>query len=210
MKKLFTAIQKNDLQTIKLLLEKDGSLIDSVFTGMPKKFDGQSLLQVALKTANAGVVNYLLDMNADVNFIENESCANDWRAPVIHDAINRAIMFSRWNIMRDTELEVYSTKEASDESFEILKRIIIMGADVNAKDSYGNACLDRACLQARQILPRQNSDDRVLTDDLRSDLKRIFSLLIESGADMNYVAPSAFGKNYLEQYGEEAVGIFLK
>lgn len=210
MKKLFTAIQKNDLQTTKLLLEKDGSLIDSVFTGMPKKFDGQSLLQVALKTANAGVVNYLLDMNANVNFIENESCANDWRAPVIHDAINRAIMFSRWNIMRDTELEVYSTKEASDESFEILKRIIIMGADVNAKDSYGNACLDRACLQARQILPRYNSDDRVLTDELRSDLKRIFSLLIESGADMNYVAPSAFGKNYLEQYGEEAVGIFLK
>lgn len=210
MKKLFTAIQKNDLQTIKLLLEKDGSLIDSVFTGTPKKFDGQSLLQVALKTANAGVVNYLLDMNANVNFIENESCANDWRAPVIHDAINRAIMFSRWNVMRDTELEVYSTKEASDESFEILKRIIIMGADVNAKDSYGNACLDRACLQARQILPRHNGDDRVLTDELRSDLNRIFSLLIESGADMNYVAPSAFGKNYLEQYGEETVGIFLK
>ena len=209
MKKLFTAIQKNDLQTTKLLLEKDGSLIDSVFTGKPKKFDGQSLLQVALKTANAGVVNYLLDMNANVNFIENESCANDWRAPVIHDAINRAIMFSRWNVMRDTELEVYSTKEASDESFEILKRIIIMGADVNAKDSYGNACLDRACLQARQILPRYNSDDRVLTDELRSDLKRIFTLLIESGADMSYVAPSAFGKTYLEQYGDEAVGMFL-
>lgn len=210
MKKLFAAIQKNDFETIKLLLEKDSSLIDSVFTGTPKKFDGQSLLQVALKTANAGVVNYLLDMNANVNFNENESCANDWRAPVIHDAINRAIMFSRWNIMRDTEIEVHSTKEASDESFEILKRIIIMGADINTKDSYGNACLDRACLQARQILPRQDSDDRVLTDELRSDLKRIFSLLIESGADMNYVAPSAFGKTYLEQYGEEAVGIFLK
>ena len=210
MKKLFTAIQKNDMATIQNIIKKNPELISCVFSGSPKKYDGQSLLQVALKTADAEIVTYLLDMNADVNFIEDESCENDWRAPVIHDAINRSIMFSRWNVMRDTELEVHSTKDSADESFEILKRIIIMGADVNAKDSYGNACLDRACLQARQILPRHNSDDRVLTDELRSDLKRIFSLLIESGADMNYVAPSAFGKNYLEQYGEETVGIFLK
>ena len=32
MKKLFAAIPNNDFETIKLLLEKDGSLIDSVFT----------------------------------------------------------------------------------------------------------------------------------------------------------------------------------
>lgn len=210
MKKLFTAIQKNDLQTIKSLLEKDGSLIDSVFSGTPKKFDGQSLLQVALKTASTDVVNYLLDMNADVNFIENESCANDWRAPVIHDAINRAIMYSRWNVNRDGVIEVFNSEQSAYEAFGILERIVLLGADVNAKDSYGNAGIDRACLQARQILPRSNSDDRVLTDELKSDLTRIFSLLIENGADMSYVAPSAFGKTYFEQYGDEAVGIFLK
>ncbi len=209
MKKLFTAIQKNDLQTIKSLLEKDGTLIDCIFGGAPKKFDGQSLLQVALKTADTDIVNYLLDKNADVNYIEDESCANDWRAPVIHDAINRAIMYSRWNVNREGVIEVFNNKQSADEAFAILERIVLLGADVNAKDSYGNAGIDRACLQARQILPRPNSDDRILTDELKSDLSRIFNLLITHGADMSYSAPSSFGKTYLEEYGEEAVGVFL-
>ena len=33
------------------------------------------------------------------------------RAPVIHDAINRAIMFSRWNVKNiNGQTEVYNTK----------------------------------------------------------------------------------------------------
>ena len=84
-----------------------------------------------------------------------------------------------------------------------------MGADVNAKDSFGNACLDRARLQARQILPIQGSTDRVITAELRYDLSRIFRLFIENGADTCYIAPNAFEKTYKEQYAREAVGEFL-
>ena len=69
--------------------------------------------------------------------------------------------------------------------------------------------MDRACLQARQILPRDGSDLRVLTDELRSDLSRIFELLIESGADMDYIKPNCTGKTYREDYGGEALGMFL-
>ena len=210
MKKLFTAIQKNDIETVKSLLDKSPILISCTLKGTPKKWDGQSPLQVALKVSNTEMVELLLSYNPDVNFIEDDSCANSWRAPVIHDAINRAIMYSRWNVNSIDGLEVYSTKEKADEAFAILQKLISLGADVNATDSYGNACIDRACLQARQILPINKSDtSRILTADLQFDLSRIFGLLIDNGADMNYVSPNAFGKSYKEQYGNETVGEFL-
>ncbi len=66
-------------------------------------------------------------------------------------------------------------------------------------------------MQARQILPRNKEDEnRVLTPELRADIERIFDLLIESGADMNYISPNSFGKTYKEEYGSEPVGEFLK
>lgn len=210
MKKLFTAIQKNDIATVKSLLEKSPELISCTLKGTPKKYDGQSPLQVALKDSSTEMFELLLEYHPDVNFIEDESCANPWRAPVIHDAINRAIMYSRWNVNRPDGLEVENTKEEADAAFAILQKLISLGADVNAKDSYGNACIDRACLQARQILPIKGSNDRILTAELRSDISRIFDLLINSGADMAYIAPNAFGKTYKEQYGNETVGEFLR
>ena len=210
MKKLFTAIQKNDHTTVATLLDKNPELIRCVHQGNPKRFDGQSPLQVALKTAGTQMIELLLTYCPDVNFMEQEPCANDWRAPVLHDAIDRAIMSARWNVSRPDGLEVFNTQAQADEAFAILKKLIELGADVNAQDSYGNAGMDRACLQARQILPRPNSDDRVLTDELRNDLSRIFALLKQSGADMSYTAPSAFGKTYAEQYADEAIGFFLQ
>ena len=210
MKKLFTAIQKSDHMTVAALLDKSPELIRCVHQGNPKKFDGQSPLQVALKTADTQMVELLLTYRPDVNFMETEPCANDWRAPVLHDAIDRAIMSARWNVSRPDGLEVFNTQAQADEAFAILKKLIELGADVNAQDSYGNSGMDRACLQARQILPRPNSDDRVLTDELRNDLSRIFALLKLSGADMSYTAPSAFGKTYAEQYADEAIGFFLQ
>ena len=210
MKKLFTAIQKNDHAMVAALLDKSPELIRCVHQGNPKKFDGQSPLQVALKTADTQMVELLLVYRPDVNFMETEPCANDWRAPVLHDAIDRAIMATRWNVRRPDGLEVFNTQTQADEAFGILQRLVELGADVNGKDSYGNACMDRACLQARQILPRPNSDDRALTDELRNDLSRIFALLKQGGADMSYTAPSAFGKTYAEQYADEAVGFFLQ
>ena len=209
MKKLFTAIQKNDITTVKALLDKSPELVSCTLKGTPKKYDGQSPLQVALKDSSTEMIELLLEYHPDVNFIEDESCANTWRAPVIHDAINRAILYSRWNVNRPDGLEVENTKEEADAAFAILKKLISLGADVNAKDSYGNACIDRACLQARQILPIKGSNDRILTAELRSDISRIFDLLISSGADMDYIAPNAWGKTYKEQYGNETVGVFL-
>jgi len=211
MKKLFTAIRKNDFDTVKALLSKNPAIISEVSYGTPKKDDGQSPLQVALKAASSSIVHLLIENGADVNFIEDETSANSWRTPVLHDAVNRAVMCSRWNTVGINGFEVMSTEKEADEAFEILEKMIKLGADVNGKDSYGSACLDRACLQARQILPRNKGDDsRVLTLELYADIKRIFILLISHGADMNYIAPNAFGKTYEEAYGNEMLGTFLK
>lgn len=209
MKKLFTSIRNKDLTNVKSILEDKPSLITAVSTGAPKKDIGQSPLQIALKSSSTEIINYLLDKGADVNFIESEEIQT-WRCPAIHDAINRAIMSSRWNVNHSDELEVFNTEKAANEAFDILKRIITLGADVNAKDSYGNSCLNRACLQAKQILPTKNSNDRVLTKELKADISRIFKLLIKNGADKNYVSPNTSGKTCAEFYKDDTVGIFLK
>ena len=67
MKKLFTAIRKSDLETIKQIIEKKPELVNCTAKQPPKKDDGQSPLQVALKTGNTAIANYLLDHGADVN-----------------------------------------------------------------------------------------------------------------------------------------------
>ena len=51
---------------------------------------------------------------------------------------------------------VFSTKERAVEALNVLKRMLDMGADVNALDSYGNSGMNRFALQAKQILPSYN------------------------------------------------------
>ena len=48
MKKLFTAIQKNDIETVRALLDKFPELTSCTLKGTSKKYDGQSpcVLQV--------------------------------------------------------------------------------------------------------------------------------------------------------------------
>lgn len=217
LKKLFIAIRQSNIDTVKEILTKRPDLINCTAKQPPKKDDGQSPLQVALKTGNFDIANYLLSLGADVNFIESETCCNEWRAPVIHDAINAAIMCSRWNTNSEVfgGLKVHKTKEEADRAYETFTRIVNAGADVNAKDSYGNSCLWRACFQAKQILPRYNHvedkicDDRILTEEIKSDLSRIFQLIIESGADIDYIAPN-FDRPIKEFFKNEIVQQFIK
>ena len=197
MKKLFTAIRASDFEMVRQIIEKKPELVNCVAKKPPKKDDGQSPLQVALKTGNTAIANYLLDMGADVNFIEDETCCNVWRTPVLHDAINCAVMSCRWN--NDDKymgFREFSTKERSVEALGVLKKMLDMGADVKALDSYGNSGLNRFALQAKQILPSYNyvehreGKDRIFTEELHEDLRSVLQALKDAGADDSYIAPN--------------------
>lgn len=194
MKKLFNAIRQKNNDLVREILEKNPELISCRAKQPPKKDDGQSPLQVALKISNYEIIELLLDMNANIHFMESADCINKMRAPVIHDAISLAVMCSRWNTTNP--FKVHNTEINADTSFAVLKRIVDLGADVNAKDSYGGSCIGHAISEARQILPtyshpqKQLLSDRILTDELRADLSRIFDLLIQNGADVNYKHPN--------------------
>ena len=215
MKKTFDYIRKGNIDEIKKILDDNPYEINAVAKQPPKKDDGQSLLQVAIKNGQFEIANLLLDYGVDVNFIESEDCCNEWRMPVLHDSIRAAVMCSRWNVKNLAGLNYVekNSKEKSDEAYNLLERIINLGADINCKDSYNNTILDRAILDAIQILPAYNyqtntiSDNRKLTDNLRCDLNRIFMLLYKNGASVNWVNNT--GKSINECYKKGNIVEFI-
>lgn len=196
MKKLFTAIKRGDADTVRSLLDKKPDLIRCTATKPPKQDDGQSPLQVAIRSQMPEIAEFLLDRGADVDFMESEDCCNSWRMPAFHDAVVMAVMFSRWNVLRpDGQIEVHSTRERADTAYRLLERIMSQVTDIRACDSYGNSCMDRAVLDARRILPgfhfgtKEVLKDRVVTEELSGDLTRIFDLLRSAGAQLRAVDP---------------------
>ncbi|MOA38251.1 hypothetical protein D3C78_1599150 [compost metagenome] len=78
------------------------------------------------------------------------------------------------------------------------------GANLNSIDSYGNNCLHRAIMDARQMI--DNPSAELTNGILLQQLRKIFKELITSGADINLTnekRPSAESmiKNFrLEQH----------
>lgn len=206
MKKLFRAIRQKDYELVKELISSKPELVNCTAKQPPKKDDGQSPLQVALKTGAFDIAEYLIDNRADLNFIEDESCCNTWRTPVIHDAINAAVMNSRWNTNNQyMGFKVFSTEEDARRASEILEKMLKLGSDVNKLDSHGSSGIWRFCLQANQILPTFNystnceSDDRIFTTELEADLLNILKILCRYGADLSYESPNT-GRTVREFY----------
>lgn len=197
MKKLFKAIRQNDVELVKLIVEKESSLVNCVAKSPPKADDGQSPLQVALKTGKFEIANFLIDNGANINFIEQESI-NEWRTPVLHDAIRACIFSSRYVGYGG----VQNKKETFESGFSILKKLVKLGADVKSVDSYGNNCLMRASLDASQLDLTKN------TKELHADLKSVFELLISGGADLN--ESNDRRPSVAELYKDKPVAIFFK
>lgn len=195
MKKLFKAIRDKDIKQVMQIIECKPELVNCIAKQPPKKDDGQSPLQVSLKTGAFDIADYLIENGADLNFMEDVSCCNEWRTPVIHDAINAAVMNCRWNTNNKyTGFKVFATEREAQRSYNILEKMLALGSEVNALDSYGNSGIWRFCLQANQILPRYDHenkcdcDDRIFTNELQSDLYRVLEVLSTYGADLTYVS----------------------
>ena len=199
MKKLFLAIRHNDLQQVKDMISKKPDLVHCTAKQPPKKDDGQSPLQVALKTGNFEIADYLLEMGADPNFMESKDCCcNEWRAPALHDAICAAVMESRWSVQRGgwggepVYYEVMSKPEVTEHAYLVLERMISLGGDVNKLDSLGGNSIWRFFLEASHIIPRYDEDPIYLfSEEVHSDLLRILKLLKSSGARFDVVRPDS-------------------
>lgn len=219
MKKLFLAIRHRDLAQAKEILKKKPELVNCTAKQPPKKDDGQSPLQVAFKTGNFEIAEYLIDSGANVNFMEPES-VNEWRMPAVQDAIMATIMSSRYLIYDfENGKEVWvvrDTKEQFDAAFRLLKKMFDSGADIHSRDSYGNSCLGRAILDANRILPQRDYEDggyihdQPLNEELKEDLTLVFDLLFELGADINEYKKELEDEHLFKVYTDGYIAQFLR
>ncbi|MCC6738644.1 MAG: ankyrin repeat domain-containing protein [Planctomycetia bacterium] len=194
MKTLFKAIRASDFPKVKALIGSDPSLVHCVARQPPKKDDGQSPLQVAFKCGQFDIADFLIDSGADVQFIEKQSI-NEWRTPVVHDAIRAAIFSSRYLGIAGPA----HTLEQFQRALASLEKLVLAGANVRACDSYGNNCLVRAVLDARQLK---------LDASASKDVGSVFSLLVSRGADIHERTPQR--PSAAELAGDEPVAQFLR
>jgi len=186
-KAFFKEIRSGDISAIRSRLDADPRLVAATATARPKKDDGQSPLQIAIKSGHFEIAHLLVDCGADVDFME-VSTLNQWNTPVLHDAIRAAVFSSRFGRNRalpgqPPKIEVMNTEAQFNAAFGVLERLLESGADVNKLDSAGNPALMRAVLDAKQVF----SDPPL--DELMADLTRVFSALLHAGADPAWVDP---------------------
>ncbi|MEO5979218.1 MAG: hypothetical protein ABIS36_00565 [Chryseolinea sp.] len=189
-KGFFKAIRDSEIHEIRELVNSNDSYLTVCNVSPPKKDDGQSGLQVAFKTGNFEIAEFLIERGADVNFMETSE-VSEWRAPVLHDCI-RATIFNSYTLQKDTS--------NFDRAFALLTIILGKNADPNAIDSLGNTCLLRAILDARQMIdnPKADLSDGILIEQLQ----RVFGSLIKAGADPKSASDGRESAEYfLENYG---------
>jgi ankyrin repeat protein len=189
-KKFFQAIRDRDFEKVKELVEKDEAYLSVTNFSPPKKDDGQSGLQVAFKTGNFEIAEFLIGKGANVNFQES-SDINAWTAPVLHDCI-RATIF--------TAKSKDNTESDFEQAFNVLQLMLKRNADPKSADSYGNNSLHRAYLDTRQVIDNPYYEQETALKQIR----KVFSTLIKAGADINL--SSEGGENLAEMIKEDDMG----
>ena len=168
----FNAVSNGEINKVSELLDSNSEYLSICNVAPPKKDDGQSGLQVAFKTGNFEIARLLIDKGADTNFMETSEI-NEWTAPVLHDCI-RATIFNSYTLQKDTS--------CFDLAFSLMRLMLSKNTDPNSMDSYGNNCLHRALMDARQMLDNPGTDFK--NDILINQLKNVFRELIKAGADI--------------------------
>lgn len=159
-------------------------MIDEPSSPPPKKDKGLSPLQVALKTGKLDIAEYLIQLGADVNYIDpiDENEKNIWSVPVLQDAI-RAVFFAYDGIEPN--------QEAAEKAMAIVRNMLRRGADPNALSwrtvvRFGESSLRQdvdafgACIGSASL----NKKDSELRDMIRKRLTELLDLMLEYGADI--------------------------
>lgn len=156
-------------------------MINCVAGTTPKKDYGQSLLQVALKSGNIEIADYLVESGIDVNFMEAEDEDPGLRAPVLFDAIT-AIIDSLCIGQYCTKEEIDRRILKSDEALNIMKKMLFKGADVNRRSSNGLDAINWS-LHCAELIMGHPSLYPYSQDKVREQLSIVLDCLIENGID---------------------------
>lgn len=181
MKKLFKAIRQENIEEVKEIIEKKPELVNCVAVPPPKKDNGQSPLQVALKTGAVEIAYYLIENGADVNFMEAEDDDPGTRCPVLHDAIVMVMQSLRYGNFDLTDQKLKRKFDESDQGLNIIEELLKRGADPNKKASNGFDALNSAISDAEYIL--DNDIYSAAWEKAEQQLVKLFDLLIRYGAD---------------------------
>ena len=216
MQKTFQLLRRGDIEAVRQILDRKPEEVNAVSGDKPKRDQGQSLLQVAIKSGHLDIADLLIDRGADLNFIEEPTELNPFCQPVIQTAGGRAVfdcrrMIKRWN----GQYQLYSSKEKADQSFKVFKKMLELGADISQKDSHRGTLLQTILIETKEVLPsyywktKETSDNVLITDELRHDLNRIYDLLIRYGVTSEEI--SAYHKIPLKElYQNSPTMEFLK
>lgn len=214
---IFNAIRYGDFETVKKMVEEKPELANAVAPKKPTDTKGMSALQVALTTGwHSKIAWYLLENGADVNYPGySEGIRSVRPVPLLHDAVNAAVSNCRRYCLDDpdtgTYYKWYGSKEESDNAFEFLCAVLNKGANADIRDEYDDNAITVAVFQALYTcFPVLNIQTGELTEGIKvtqestEDMKRIFRVLIEAGADTN--PRDNYSKKTLEQtFGRESI-----
>ena len=209
MQKTFQLLRRGDIEAVRQILDRKPEEVNAVSGDKPKRDQGQSLLQVAIKSGHLDISDLLIDRGADLNFIEEPTELNPFCQPVIQTAGGRAVfdcrrMIKRWN----GQYQLYSSKEKADQSFKVFKKMLELGADISQKDSHRGTLLQTILIETKEVLPsyywktKETSDNVLITDELRHDLNRIYDLLIRYGVTSEEI--SAYHKIPLKELYQDS------
>lgn len=193
-KEFIQCIQRHETQKSAGLLAANPDLVDATVTSPPKKYDGQSLLQIAFRNGASQIAINLIEAGADVNFME-ESEINRWNTPVLHDAINASV----WATMEQTD-------EFCQEVIAALRLLLGKGADPNSVDSFGTSAFSRLLNEAERRLGDVYVEGiyRRHTDKARY-IRQAHDMLVEFGAIAEYNRPD--GSDYLSEKQLKILGL---
>ena len=192
---LITAIRNRNFDEVVRIVNRNPKLVNCTANKLPKKDAGQSPLQIAIKTDNLDIAEFLINQGANVNFMEDKTVA-EAPLPVLHDCIRRSVFRS-----------IFKEKAYYDEGLNLLKLMLSKGANSKMIDIHGNNVLHRLILDIRHIVtyPNFNEMEKVTIERLRE----IFKILINAGADITESTDTREkAVDFAKKFGLEKYGLF--
>ena len=133
----FGAIRADELETVSSMLAADPALVNIPAPKKPADTRGMSPLQAALCTGwHRDIAWFLLEHGADVNFCADAKLDG---YPALFDGVNIVIWNARryaWDGQDATPMRLVwkHTQAEADDAFAFLRRMLALGADVQATD----------------------------------------------------------------------------